>query len=88
MRIKKGFILREICGERVVSGEGLDHVNFNKMISLNPSAAYLWESVEGKDFDEETLAELLTEKYDVDKEQALSDASGLLRVWKGNGLIE
>lgn len=88
MRIKKGFILREICGEKVVSAEGLDHVNFNKMISLNPSAAYLWKSVEDKDFDEETLAGLLTEKYDVDNEQAHADARELLRVWKDNGLVE
>ena len=47
MKIKEGFILRKICGEYVVVGEGLAQVNFNKMLSLNASAAYLWEQFQG-----------------------------------------
>ena len=35
MKIKEGFILRSICGEYIVVGEGLAQVNFNKMLSLN-----------------------------------------------------
>ena len=49
MKIKEGFILRKICGEYVVVGEGLAQVNFNKMLSLNASAAYLWEQFQGKE---------------------------------------
>lgn len=45
MRIKEGFVLREIAGEKIVSGEGLNQINFNKMITLNPTAAYLWENI-------------------------------------------
>ena len=42
MKIKKGFVLRQLLGEYVVTGEGLERVNFNKIISLNATAAYLW----------------------------------------------
>ena len=59
MKIKEGFILRQICGEYVVVGEGLAQVNFNKMLSLNESAAYLWKAVSGKEFTEEDLVQLL-----------------------------
>ena len=43
MRIKKGFVLRELAGEKIVSGEGLEQLDFNKIVSLNTSAAYIWE---------------------------------------------
>ena len=43
MRQKKGFVLRDVCGEKVIVGEGLETVDFGKLISLNESAALLWE---------------------------------------------
>ena len=42
MKIKKGFVLRQMCGENIVTAEGLEHINFNKLISLNSTAAFLW----------------------------------------------
>ena len=66
MRIKEGFVLRTICGQSVVSGEGTANVNFSKLVSLNDSAAYLYKAVEGKDFTPETLADLLLKEYEED----------------------
>jgi Coenzyme PQQ synthesis protein D (PqqD). len=87
MRIKEGFILRTICGEHVVVGEGLAQVNYNKLISLNNSAAWLWEQVQGRDFSVEDLASLLQERYEVSAEQALADSRKLLRVWQEQNLV-
>ena len=42
MRIKKGFVLREMCGENIITAEGIENVRFDKLISLNATAAYLW----------------------------------------------
>lgn len=81
MRIKEGFVLRDIAGEKIVSGEGLEQINFNKMLALNATAAYLWESVQNKDFDNQMLAELLAEKYDVEYHTALQDAAALSQQW-------
>lgn len=88
MKIKDGFILRTICGEHVVVGEGLAQVNFNKMLSLNSSAAYLWESVTGKEFTVEDLTRLLTEKYDVSAERAAEDAAKVAGIWIREGVAE
>ncbi len=88
MKIKDGFILRTICGEHVVVGEGLSQVNFNKMLSLNDSAAYLWEAVEGRAFTLEDLAALLTERYEVSAETAAADAARLAEVWIREGVVE
>lgn len=88
MRTKEGFVLRKICGEYVITGEGLAQVNFNKMISLNASAAWLWEQVCGKEFSPESLAELLVGRYDVTEEVALADARKLAQAWVDAGIVE
>lgn len=87
MRIKEGFILRSICGEYVVVGEGLSQVNFNKMLSLNESAAYLWKEAEDRDFTEEDLVQLLLDRYDVSPELAASDVRKLLETWISEGVV-
>ncbi len=88
MKIKDGFILRSICGEFIVVGEGLAQVNFNKMLSLNESAAYLWKEVEGKEFTPEDLVQLLLDKYDVSREQAAADVEKLTVTWVNEGVVE
>ena len=78
MRIKDGFELLTICGVTVVVAHGRANMDFSKLISLNESAAYLWSSVEGRDFDEQELARLLQQEYEVSEELAQQDASGLV----------
>ncbi len=75
MKRKSGFVLRQVCGEYVIVGEGLERVNFNKMISLNATAAYLWDAVESKEFSVQTLTDMLLDKYDVDEKTAAQDAA-------------
>ncbi len=86
MKIKEGFTIRTICGENVVVGEGLAQVNFNKILSLNESAAYLWKAVQGKEFTVDTLTDLLMEQYEVSREQASADAAKLIDVWVKEGV--
>ena len=74
MRIKEGFVLRTVKDDHVVIGEGLAQVNYNKMLTLNASAAYLWEQVDGRDFTPGELADLLVARYGIAREQALQDA--------------
>ena len=88
MRIKEGFVLREVAGEKIISGEGLQQINFNKLITLNPTAAYLWENICEKEFDNEILAALLTEKYNVDHRTALNDVTALTEEWIKTGIVE
>lgn len=88
MKIKKGFILRQMCGENIVTAEGLEHINFNKLISLNATAAFLWEKVEGKEFTAEEMAQYLVEEYGIDMELALTDAGKLAQAWIDAGIAE
>ena len=88
MKIKDGFVLREMCGENIVAAEGLENINFNKLISLNSTAAYLWEALSGKEFTTEDMADLLVERYDIDMELALKDSANLCEAWKNAGVVE
>ncbi len=88
MKIKEGFVLREMCGEHIVAAEGLQHINFNKLISLNSTAAFLWEAVAEKEFTAEDMAELLVEEYGIDMELALNDSKKLMQSWIDAGVAE
>lgn len=78
MRIKKGFSLHQLGEECIVIHDGTTHIDFGKLLNLNPTAAYLWRAVEGKSFDVGILAGLLTEAYDVTDEAAHRDAAAFV----------
>lgn len=88
MKIKDGFVLREMCGENIVAGEGIEHINFNKLISLNSTAAFLWKELIGKDFTTEEMAQLLVGEYGIDMELALKDSEALCQAWINAGVAE
>lgn len=89
MKQKEGFVLRTVCGEHVIVGEGLGTIDFGKLISLNETAAWLWgKAGEMGDFTIETLVEALCEEYDVDAQQARDDVEKMVRQWQEIGIIE
>jgi len=88
MKIKKGFELREVCGEHIIVAYGRENIDFNKVISLNESATYLWKAIFGKEFTAETMADLLQQEYEVDAATAGRDAKALLDEWTKVGLVE
>ena len=57
-------------------------------MSLNDSAAYLIESVRGKDFTLEDWVELLTDRYEVSGEQARADVELLIQMLKEAEIID
>lgn len=88
MKIKDGFELREMCGENIIVAKGIQNIDFNKIISLNESAAYLWKELVGKEFTPESMADLLRLEYEVNEATALADAKELAKAWQEAGLCE
>lgn len=88
MKIKKGFVLRNVCGENIIVAEGKENIDFTKIISMNESSAYLWKNVEGKEFTAEDLRHLLTSEYDVAEDVALKDAKAIAHEWINAGIAE
>jgi len=89
MRQKKGFVLRDVCGEHVIVGEGLGTIDFGKLISLNETAAWLWRRAgEIDDFDIPRLTKALCDEYDVTEEQARQDVTKMVGQWQELGIVE
>ncbi len=89
MKLKQGFVLREVCGEQVVLGEGLGAVDFGKLLALNETAAWLWKKAQQMgDFSVEELADQLCEEYEVTPQQAREDVANIVSEWQKVGVTE
>lgn len=82
-------MLRDVCGEHVIVGEGLGTIDFGKLISLNETAAWLWRKAgEMGDFSIETLTDAICEEYEVEQSQARADVEKMVAQWKEIGIID
>lgn len=89
MKTKKGFNLRQVCGENIIVAEGEENIDFSNIISMNETSAYLWKNIQGKDnFTAEDLVALLQQEYDVDPSVALEDTKALINQWIDAGIVE
>ena len=89
MKIKEGFEIQNVCGEYIIVPTGADNVDYSKIISLNETAAYLWENVAPKEsFDIEEMVSLLLAEYEVEEEIAREDCEMIIERWKEMELIE
>ena len=86
MKIKEGFILREVAGNYIVVAVGNAVKQFNGVITLNETGAFLWKQLE-KGCDEEKLLSALLEEYEVDEETAKADVKSFIEKLSGANLI-
>lgn len=93
MKIKEGFVLRQVADNWVVLPVGQASVNFNGMISLNESGALLWRTLETSENHEaeavrNALTDALLNEYEVEREEALADVDAFLTALTKAGCIE
>lgn len=68
MKIKDGYLLRQVAGQTVVLAMGED-MDLNTMITLNETGAFLWEHLQ-EEADVDQLVSALLKEYDVDETTA------------------
>ncbi len=87
MKIKKGFVVREIAGQSVVVALGAATKDFNGMIKLNDSGRVIWDMLsEGKDVEE--IVKRLTEIYEIDDETVRKDVDAFINTLQGANILE
>lgn len=86
MKIKDGFLLREVAGSHIVVPLG-GATDFGGMMTLNPVGAVLWAAMES-DTDENALTEKLLAEYDVDAQTAARDVHRFTEKLRAAGLLE
>lgn len=89
MKIKNGLELQNVCGEHIIIPAGEENMDFSQIISLNPTAAYLWENVAKREnFTVEDMVQLLLDEYEVEESVALEDCKLMAERWAEMGLLE
>ena len=89
MKIKNGFVLRDVCGEQVIMGEGIGALDFGRMLCLNETAAFLWKQAEALgEWTVDSLAEVLLNEYEVSPEQAKADVATIVGEWQKVNVVE
>ena len=87
MKIKQGFILRNVAGNNVVVPVGEATIDFNGMMSLNETGAFLFEKmIEGTT--KEQLIEQLMSQYEIDADTAKNDVEEFIEKVKKENLFE
>ena len=87
MKIKKDFMLREVAGYAVVVPVGEGALDFNGVINLNESGAFLWKAME-QDTTQEKMVEALLGEYDVDEVRAKADVEAFVKKMRDANLID
>lgn len=87
MKVKEDFLLREVAGCYVVVPVGKATVDFNGMVNLNETGAFLWKRLQ-EDTTKEALVDAIVKEYDVAGDVALKDVEAYLNTLQESGLIE
>lgn len=87
MKLSEEFALRQVADVWVVLPLGETSINFNGMLKLNESGVLLWKELE-KNGSRESLADILTQTYAVDRIQALNDVNEFLDELRKLGCLE
>ncbi len=89
MKAKKGFNLRQVCGEYIIVAEGDENIDFSNIISMNESSAFLWKEIKDMEsFNIDYLVNKMTEEYEIDVDTARRDITTLIAEWGQSGIIE
>lgn len=88
MKKTEGFVMRRLGQDAMIVAESVDLIDFDRIVSLNTSAAYVWESLPDSDFTTGTVTDLLLRRYDVDEGVARKDADELVNIWLQAGIIK
>ena len=87
MKIKPGFMLREVGGVSVVVAIGVAAQQFHGIANLNATGAFLFRELSA-DASADTLVKRLTEEFDVSAEVAATDLEAFLQGLRNAGMLE
>ena len=87
MKTKNGFMLRNVAGRDIVVAVGAASMDFNGIISLNETGAFLWKILQNGS-DEKSLIDALLLEYDVSEDIAKKDVQVFIAKLTEAGLVQ
>lgn len=87
MKIKEGFLLRNVAGNNVVVPVGQATLDFNGMMSLNDTGAFIFgKMIDG--ISREELINAVMEEYGIEEQLAITDVDNFIKKVEGEDLFE
>ena len=87
MKIKSGFIVREIAGECVVVALGEASKIFNGIIKLNDTGKIMWEKL-ASGCEKEEVIDAIMQEYDVEYKRVEADFEQFVKTLEGANILE
>ena len=87
MKIREGFLLRNVAGNNVVVPIGQATLDFNGMMSLNETVAFIFSKMLDGTTKEQLIEDLISE-YEVERKIAQKDVDDFIKKVEGEGLLE
>lgn len=87
MKIKEGFVLREIAGQTIVVALGEATKTFNGMIKLNDTGKLIWTML-SEGAEKSDIVKRMTDEYEVDAETVERDVDRFINTLQGANILE
>lgn len=88
MKLKDGFILRQVADTYIVVALSEEAKLCNVMITMNETGAFLWKKLSAGIIDKDAIKKSLSDEYEVDEATAESDVSAFIQKLRENDLLE
>lgn len=87
MRLRTDLTLRKIGDEYLIVEPGNGTTDLSNVYSLNTTAAWLWNELQGRDFTVEDVANILIEEYRIDPRTAYIDGDKILSSFRSQNMV-
>lgn len=87
MRINDKMKVRDMVGEHIIIMQSTDNVDMTRVMALNETALFLFNELQGRDFEADDAVRLLTDNYEVSDEVARRDVEKILADMKKNNIV-
>lgn len=86
MKIKNGFVLREVAGQYMVIATGEASKDFHGMIKLNDTGKEIWQGLQ-ESLSVAEIAKRIQEKYEIEYEKAVEDTENFVEKIREAGFL-
>ena len=88
MRINPRYKVRNVADENIVLVQGSNPGDMTTVIALNETSLYLWNQLQGSDFEISDICKLLVDRYEVDATTAETDAEKWVATLKEHNILD
>lgn len=87
MKIKEGFILKDVAGSKIVIATGQARLSFNGVITFNSVGAEIFDLLDGTNSPEAIVAKI-AEEYGVESQRVKQDFDALVDKLRKHNLLD